>query len=279
MVRPLEGLATARPGVLPWQVADNATAQAACEAAGGSYWSPDGSELIFQSTRPPYACDQIYVIPATGGEAELDLDASFPTAVQREVAGLQEDAENEMRHRLDLRTATTVVTIDPLTSRDFDDAISVEGREGGCELGVHIADVSHYVRPGTAVDDEARRRRTQKSVLERKAPPTFDVIVEIQDRDRVAVHADVAETVDAMLRGDALAPEMRWKDDGGVHRTQARPRPGPRSRIPGERFGGPPGSPSDLAQRGDLGLRGEGRGPGHRFHPFGKGQQFRLVTP
>ena len=50
------------------------------------------------------------------------------------------------------------------------------------------------------VDEEARRRRTQKSVLERKAPPTFDVIVEIQDRERVVVHSDVADTVDAMLR-------------------------------------------------------------------------------
>ena len=84
----------------------------------------------------------------------------------------------------------------------------------------------------TLGDEEARRRRTQKTVLERKAPPTFDVIVEIQDRDRVAVHGDVAETIDAMLRGDALAPEMRWRDEGGVHRSQARPRPGPRSAHP-----------------------------------------------
>jgi stage III sporulation protein SpoIIIAA len=105
-----------------------------------------------------------------------------------------------------------------------------------------LSDLIGGIQTVTLGDDEARRRRTQKSVLERKAPPTFDVIVEIQDRDRVAVHADVAETVDAMLRGDALAPEMRWRDEGGVHRSQARPRPGPRSRIPGERFGGLVGS-------------------------------------
>jgi hypothetical protein len=105
-------------------------------------------------------------------------------------------------------------------------------------LNPTLSDLIGGIQTVTLGDDEARRRRTQKSVLERKAPPTFDVIVEIQDRDRVAVHADVAETIDAMLRGDALAPEMRWRDEGGVQRSQARPRPGPRSRIPGERFGG-----------------------------------------
>lgn len=119
-----------------------------------------------------------------------------------------------------------------------------------------LSDLIGGIQTVTLGDDEARRRGSQKSVLERKAPPTFDVIVEIQDRDRVAVHADVAETIDAMLRSDALAPEMRWRDEGGVHRSQARPRPGPRSRIPGERFGGLLGAP------GETGLGGEQRGPG-----------------
>jgi len=119
-----------------------------------------------------------------------------------------------------------------------------------------LSDLIGGIQTVTLGDDEARRRRTQKSVLERKAPPTFDVIVEIQDRDRVAVHADVAETIDAMLRGDALAPEMRWRDGGGVHRSQPRHRPGPRSAMPGERFGGLVGSGSssfgaDSTQRGD----------------------------
>ena len=109
-------------------------------------------------------------------------------------------------------------------------------------LNPTLSDLIGGIQTVTLGDDEARRRRTQKSVLERKAPPTFDVVVEIQDRDRVAVHADVAETIDAMLRGDALAPEMRWRDEGGVHRSQARPRPGPRDRMPGERFGGLVGS-------------------------------------
>jgi stage III sporulation protein SpoIIIAA len=109
-------------------------------------------------------------------------------------------------------------------------------------LNPTLSDLIGGIQTVTLGDDEARRRRTQKSVLERKAPPTFDVVVEIADRDRVAVHADVAETVDALLRGDPLAPEMRWRDEGGVHRSQARARPGPRSRLPGERFGGLVGS-------------------------------------
>jgi stage III sporulation protein SpoIIIAA len=127
-----------------------------------------------------------------------------------------------------------------------------------------LSDLIGGIQTVTLGDDEARRRRTQKSVLERKAPPTFDVVVEIQDRDRVAVHVDVAETIDAMLRGDALAPEMRWRDEGGVHRSQARSRPGPRSRIPGERFGGLVGPGQNSF--GDTGLRGERRGPGGESH-------------
>src|SRR5665811_2109347 len=70
-----------------------------------------------------------------------------------------------------------------------------------------LNDLLGGIQSVTLSDEEARRRGTQKSVLERKAPPTFDVLVEIQDRDRVMVHADVSETVDAMLRGDQVAPE------------------------------------------------------------------------
>ncbi len=131
-----------------------------------------------------------------------------------------------------------------------------------------LSDLIGGIQTVTLGDDEARRRRTQKSVLERKAPPTFDVIVEIQDRDRVAVHADVAETVDAMLRGDALAPEMRWRDEGGVHRSQARPRPGPRSRIPGERFSGrADGSPGSGGPGGPSGFGSEAMSHGDRRGP------------
>ncbi len=122
-------------------------------------------------------------------------------------------------------------------------------------LNPTLSDLIGGIQSVTLGDEEARRRRTQKSVLERKAPPTFDVVVEIQDRDRVMVHADVAETVDALLRGDAVAPETRWRDEEGVHRTQARPRPSPREQLaPADRFSGLVGSGSwrtEPAWRGD----------------------------
>jgi stage III sporulation protein SpoIIIAA len=64
-----------------------------------------------------------------------------------------------------------------------------------------LSDLIGGIQSVTLSDEEARRRRTQKSVLERRAPPTFDVLVEIQSWERVAVHRDVAGTVDALLRG------------------------------------------------------------------------------
>jgi stage III sporulation protein SpoIIIAA len=141
-------------------------------------------------------------------------------------------------------------------------------------LNPTLSDLIGGIQSVTLGDEEARRRRTQKSVLERKAPPTFDVIVEIQDRERVTVHADVAETIDNLLRGDPSAPELRWRDAEGVHRTQARPRPSPREQLGSERFAGLVGAgPSwrtELAWRGDGGSRtvypGAERGgrPGYR---------------
>jgi stage III sporulation protein SpoIIIAA len=124
-----------------------------------------------------------------------------------------------------------------------------------------LSDLIGGIQSVTLGDEEARRRRTQKSVLERKAPPTFDCIVEIQDRDRVAVHEDVAETVDALLRGDALAPELRWRDEGGVHRTQARTRPTAAHGV-ADRFAGLVGA-AGAGWRTEPGWRGGGE-PGWR---------------
>ncbi|HEY3522359.1 MAG TPA: R3H domain-containing nucleic acid-binding protein [Candidatus Limnocylindrales bacterium] len=142
-------------------------------------------------------------------------------------------------------------------------------------LNPTLSDLIGGIQSVTLGDEEARRRRSQKSVLERKAPPTFDVVVEIQDRDRVMVHADVAETVDALLRGDAVPPETRWRDEEGVHRSQARPRPSAREQLAtADRFNGLVGSGggwrTEPAWRGDTaGYRNVGgeRGglrPGYR---------------
>src|SRR5881398_2518436 len=76
-----------------------------------------------------------------------------------------------------------------------------------------LADLVGGIQTVTLGDEEARRRGTQKSILERKAPPTFDVVVEIQHWDRVAVHENVAEVVDELLRGHAITSEERTRDE------------------------------------------------------------------
>ena len=79
-----------------------------------------------------------------------------------------------------------------------------------------LADLIGGIQAVTLSDEEARRRRTRKTVLERKAPPTFDVLIEIQERDRLAVHHDVAQVVDGLLRGHGHGPELRVrKAEGG----------------------------------------------------------------
>ena len=84
-----------------------------------------------------------------------------------------------------------------------------------------LSDLVGGIQTVTLGDQEARYRGTQKSVLERKAPPTFDVVVEIQGWDRLAVHDNVDQVVDQWLRGFPIAPEIRWLgDDGDVKRSQ-----------------------------------------------------------
>jgi len=81
-----------------------------------------------------------------------------------------------------------------------------------------LADLVGGIQTVTLSDEEAKRRGTQKSILERMAPPTFNIIVEIQDRDKVAIHPDVSEAVDSLLRGHHLETEIRWMDDSGEMR-------------------------------------------------------------
>jgi len=72
-----------------------------------------------------------------------------------------------------------------------------------------LSDLIGGIQSVTLGDEEARRRGTQKSILERKAPPTFPVVVELQSWEKVSIHRDVAETVDSILRGYRIAPEVR----------------------------------------------------------------------
>src|SRR5712692_3750783 len=78
-----------------------------------------------------------------------------------------------------------------------------------------LSDLVGGIHAVTLSDEEARRRGTQKTVLERKAPPTFSVLIEIQDQDRLAVHHDVAEVVDRLLRDAPARPELRTRTAAG----------------------------------------------------------------
>jgi len=82
-------------------------------------------------------------------------------------------------------------------------------------LNPTLSDLVGGIQTVTLSDEEARRRGTQKSVLERKAPPTFQVLVEIQAYQRVAIYHDVAQTVDAVLLGMPVAPEVRERGTDG----------------------------------------------------------------
>jgi len=92
--------------------------------------------------------------------SQFRLRARFPSAVEREAQAAAAPVGHQRQGRLDLR-GDLVFTIDPEDARDHDDALSVRGLgHGRWEVGIHIADVSHYVAPGTALDREARLRGT-----------------------------------------------------------------------------------------------------------------------
>jgi ribonuclease R len=129
---------------------------------------------------------------------EMAVLASFrvrtvlPADVAAEVASLPEDPRPEdLVGRLDLR-AQTIFTIDGEDARDFDDAISIrELGDGAVELGVHIADVGHYVRPGTALDAEALARATSVYVADQVVPMLPEGLSNhlcslVEGRDRLA---------------------------------------------------------------------------------------------
>ena len=90
-------------------------------------------------------------------------------------------------------------------------------------LNPTLSDLIGGIESVTLSDEEARRRGTQKTVLERRSPPTFDVLVEIQERDRMAIHEDVAQAVDTLLRGFALQPEIRFRDENDQIKIQKAP--------------------------------------------------------
>jgi len=83
-----------------------------------------------------------------------------------------------------------------------------------------LSDLLGGMESVTLSDEEARRRGTQKTILERRAPPTFDVLIEIQDRQRLLIHHSVAESVDGLLRGRPPQAELRYRDSNQEIHTE-----------------------------------------------------------
>ena len=102
--------------------------------------------------------------------AEYDFPLDFPKEAEKEAEKIVPPVEKDMEGRKDFRKVTTF-TIDPADAKDFDDALSFRRmRNGNYEVGVHIADVSHYVKPGTAIDREAYERGTSVYLVDRTIP-------------------------------------------------------------------------------------------------------------
>ena len=108
---------------------------------------------------------------------EYDLPEKFPEEVEAEANHLDTSIdEREVAKRRDMRKVTTF-TIDPKDAKDFDDALSIQKLENGnWEIGVHIADVTHYVRPGMLIEQEAYKRATSVYLVDRVVPMLPEVL-------------------------------------------------------------------------------------------------------
>ena len=95
-----------------------------------------------------------------------------------------------------------------------------------------LSDLLGGIHAVTLGDDEARRRRTQKTVLERKAPPTFDTLVEISTRDRLSIYHDTEGAVDAFLRGRKVRPQVRLRNEDGFEVAEEAETPPTEEPIP-----------------------------------------------
>src|SRR5213082_1927530 len=137
-----------------------------------------------------------------------------------------------------------------------------------------LSDLVGGIQTVTLGDEEARRRHTQKSILERKAPPTFDVVVEQQSWEELIVHRDVADTVDSMLRGHAITAEERTRDEEtgrvSVRRISTGGMEVPTWGVGS--FGGPV-DPRQGGPGGNFDRSGRGSGEWGQFRQVGSGQQ------
>jgi ribonuclease R len=142
----------------------------------------DGDKVIVKITewhyRKPKGEVTFVLGKAGGSDMEMKsilinngFNLEFPEEVHKEAEALDEDfSEEVVAARRDFRDVLTF-TIDPEDAKDFDDALSIQWLEdGNCEIGIHIADVTHYVQPGSALDKEAALRSTSVYLVDRVLP-------------------------------------------------------------------------------------------------------------
>jgi ribonuclease R len=202
-------------------------------APGDSEGAQPGEMVSAQITRPPTATRNPAgrVLQVLGRledpgvdlkvvMAKYELPDAFPPEVEAEAESVaREVGEDEIRGRTDFRSWTTV-TIDPETARDHDDAVAIERLPNGhWRLAVHIADVSHYVRPGTLLDQEAYLRGTSVYFPDRVVPMlphalSSNVCSLVEGKDRL--------TQSAVLELDAKGQARKAEFHDGVIRSAAR---------------------------------------------------------
>lgn len=135
-------------------------------------------------------------------------------------------------------------------------------------LNPTLSDLVGGIESVTLSDEEARRRGTQKTVLERRAPPTFDVLIEIQTRNRMVVHPDVAAAVDAMLRGRANVPEIRTRTETGEIKREKASTPSPGAGRDPQGFRRGSASAENNGAREEKKSRGEYVSPAYPSEPI-----------
>jgi len=181
-------------------------------------WDVDGSGLVGRLVER-LGVAGTHKAEMLGILSEFGLPEAFPEEVEAEANKIKPGiTKAEVAKRRDMRTITTF-TIDPVDAKDFDDALSIRRLDNGrWEIGVHIADVTHYVRPGSVLEAEAVRRATSVYLVDRVVPMlperlsnelcslrphedklTFSAVFELDDEDarihnpwfgRTVIHSD-----------------------------------------------------------------------------------------
>ena len=149
-------------------------------------------------------------------------------------------------------------------------------------LNPTLSDLVGGIESVTLSDEEARRRGTQKTVLERRAPPTFDVLIEIQERQRLLVHPDVTNSVDAMLRGEPFGVAMRYRAEDGSVQQEPQEVTVSSTAVTGRRETGRDGGRSGRSRSDGYSVRSRSSGPvpavGPQVGPQIDGRNGRTVT-